>query len=228
MTIKLPRLPYELDALEPVISATTLRLHHGTHHRGYVKKVNALIKGTDLERESLDAIVRRTAPVAATDPASASIFNNAAQAWNHSFYWNSLRPANHGGGPLRELSRCLTEDLGGLGPFAEAFRAAALGVFGSGWVWLIVDNGALRICATSNADTPIAHGQVPLLVMDVWEHAYYLDHQARRDLYAAGVVDQLLNWDFAERNYLSWAGAGGAARNQADGSPQRRPSLQYR
>jgi Fe-Mn family superoxide dismutase len=208
MSVKLPRLAYELDALEPIISAATLRVHHGAHHRGYVKKLNTLIKGTGLDSESLEAIIRRSAPFSSSSSKSAAIFNNAAQAWNHSFYWSSLRPRNHGGGPHGELSRCVTTDFGGEEQFAQAFRAAALGVFGSGWVWLIVDEGMLRIVSTANADTPIAHGQVPLLVMDVWEHAYYLDHQSRRDVYAAGVVEQLFNWDFAERNFLHWAAAG--------------------
>ena len=212
MAVKLPRLPYELDALEPIISATTLQEHHGAHHRGYVKKLNALIKGTDLDSQSLEAIIDRSAPLASSDPKFASIFNNAAQAWNHAFYWNSLSPWNHGSAPHGELARCVTADFGDAGRFAEAFRAAALAVFGSGWVWLILDGGVLRIVSTANADTPIAHGQVPLLVMDVWEHAYYIDHRSRRDLYAAGVVDQLFNWDFAERNLLRALGDQGVGR----------------
>ena len=202
MPIKLPRLPYELDALEPIVSADTLRVHHGAHHRGYVKKLNTLIKGTDLDSQSLEVIIRRSAPFASSNPKSASVFNNAAQAWNHAFYWNSLRPARYGRGAHGELAQCVTAEFGGEEQFAEAFKATALGVFGSGWVWLIMDEGALRIVPTANADTPIAHGRAPLLVMDVWEHAYYLDHRSKRHVYAAGVVDQLFNWDFAERNFL--------------------------
>ena len=208
MAIKLPRLPYELDALAPIISAGALRAHHGAHHRGYVKKLNALIKGTELDSQGLEAIIRRSAPFASSAPRSASIFNNAAQAWNHAFYWNSLRPRTHGRGLQGELARCVATDFGCEEKFAEAFKAAALGVFGSGWVWLVADEDELRIVATANADTPIAHGRVPLLAMDVWEHAYYLDHRSRRDVYAAGVVDELFNWDFAERNFLQWVGAG--------------------
>ena len=224
MAVKLPRLPYELDALEPIISAATLREHHGAHHRGYVKKLNALIKGTDLDSQSLEAIIDCSAPLASSDPKSASVFNNAAQAWNHAFYWNSLRPWNHGRDPDGELARCVTADFGDAGRLAEAFRAAALAVFGSGWVWLILDEGVLRIVSTANADTPIVHGQVPLLVMDVWEHAYYIDRRSRRDLYAAGVVDHLFNWDFAERNLLrARAGDHGVGRPGPEASSGERP-----
>jgi Fe-Mn family superoxide dismutase len=209
MAVKLPRLPYELDALEPVISAATLHVHHGAHHRGYVKKLNTLIKGSDLDKQPLDVIVRRSAAFAAVDAKSAAVFNNAAQAWNHAFYWSSLRPSNHGHGPHGEISRCLEADFGGEERFAEAFIAAALGVFGWGWVWLVAYVGVLRIVPAATADTPMVHGQVPILVMDVWEHAYYLDHRSRRDVYAAGVVDKLLNWDFAERNLLRFMGEAG-------------------
>jgi superoxide dismutase, Fe-Mn family len=221
MPVKLPHLPYSLHALEPIISAATLRAHHGAHHRGYVKKLNTLIKGTDLDGQSLEVIVKRSAPFSSSSPRYASIFNNAAQSWNHAFYWNSLRPRNHGPGLHGELSRRVMIDFGGEVQLAEAFKSAALGVFGSGWVWLIVDEGILRIVSTPNADTPMAHGQVPLLVMDVWEHAYYLDHKSRRDAYAAGVVGELLNWDFAERNFLHWAGAGRVQKGREVHAPPR-------
>lgn len=201
MAITFPDLPYDYDALQPVISSATLKLHHGAHHRGYVDKLKALVKGSELENESLETIVRRSAWSAAVDRASRLIFNNAAQAWNHAFYWRSLRPKVLGGGPKGALASRLDADFGGQQRFSELFKTAALSVFGSGWVWLIEDSGLLRIQATANADTPIAHGHAPLLVLDVWEHAYYLDYQSRRVAYVEGAVDFLLDWEFAERNF---------------------------
>ena len=179
----LPPLPYNYDTLEPFISGATLKLHHGAHHRGYVDKLNALIKGTPLESASLEEIVKRS---------SGGVFNNAAQAWNHAFFWKSLRaPQDFSGRPSGLAAR-----------FADELKAAATGLFGSGWVWLVQESVSVRVVTTGNANTPIAHGQRPLLVIDVWEHAYYLDHQNRRDQYVSGVVDHLLNWEFAERNLL--------------------------
>jgi Fe-Mn family superoxide dismutase len=181
MTFTLPDLPYELHALEPVISSATLKLHHGAHHRGYVDKLNRLIKGTEFEGRSLDDLVRRS---------SGTIFNNAAQAWNHAFFWQSLRPAREPAAHQCSLAARFTAQL----------KTAAAGFFGSGWVWLAEQNGALSVIATANADNPLRRGLKPLLVIDLWEHAYYLDHQNRRDEYVNGVVDHLLNWEFAERN----------------------------
>lgn len=201
MPIAFPDLPYGYDALQPVISPATLQLHHGAHHRGYVDKLNALVKGSELDSAPLETIVRRSAWSAAVDPESRLIFNNAAQAWNHAFYWRSLRPKLPGGGPKGALAARLDADFGGPQRFNELFKTAALSVFGSGWVWLIEDGGHLRIQATANADTPIAHGHAPLLVLDVWEHAYYLDYQSRRVAYVEGAVDFLLDWEFAERNF---------------------------
>jgi Fe-Mn family superoxide dismutase len=201
MTIMLPGLPYDYDALQPVISTATLKLHHGAHHRGYVDKLNALVKGSALESASLETIVKRSAVTASSDSKSSAIFNNAAQAWNHAFYWRSLKPKVAGGRPAGALAARIDTDLGGHERFCELFKAAAAGVFGSGWVWLVESAGSLRIKATANADTPIAHGQLPLLVLDVWEHAYYLDHQSRRAAYVDGAVDFLLDWQFAERNF---------------------------
>ena len=175
-----------------MISAATLKLHHGAHHRGYVDKLNALIKGTDLAEASLESIVERSSGV---------IFNNAAQAWNHAFYWRSLRPKVSHGAPQGALAARIEADFGGQQRFGELFKAAAMGVFGSGWVWLVDAGGKLEIKPTANADTPIAHGQQPLLVLDVWEHAYYLDYQSRRLAYVEGAVDLLLDWEFAERNF---------------------------
>jgi superoxide dismutase, Fe-Mn family len=181
MTFKLPDLPYDLHALEPVISSATLKLHHGAHHRGYIDKLNRLVKGTDLEGLSLDEIVLRS---------SGAIFNNAAQAWNHEFFWSSLRPAREPAAHQCSLAA----------RFAEELKTAAAGFFGSGWIWLAEDKGSLRVTGTANAENPLRRGLKPLLVIDLWEHAYYLDHQNRRDVYVNGVVDRLLNWEFAERN----------------------------
>ena len=201
MTIRLPDLPYAYDALEPLISAATLKLHHGAHHRGYVDKLNGLIRGTPLENEALEAIVRRAAWEAHSNASSRAIFNNAAQAWNHAFYWQSLRPKVAGGRPQGALAERIDADFGGIDRFRELFKAAAAGVFGSGWAWLVEDDGILEIRVTANAETPIAHNQRPLLVLDVWEHAYYLDYQSRRAAYVDGAVDFLLDWEFAERNF---------------------------
>jgi Fe-Mn family superoxide dismutase len=180
MNILLPRLPYEYDALAPVISAATLELHHGAHHRAYVDKANALLKTSPLGGSSLEEIVRRS---------NGPLFNNAAQAWNHAFFWRSLRP--YATAPTQ--SHLKTR-------FAEQLKGAAIGLFGSGWVWLVEERGEVKVTATGNADTPIALGQKPLLAIDVWEHAYYLDHQNRREQYVAGVIEHLLDWEFAERN----------------------------
>jgi len=180
MSIELPPLPYPLDALEPFISATTLATHHGKHHRAYVEKTR-LLAGENAG--SLEDIITR----AAGDAAQQALFNNAAQAWNHAFYWRSLRP--RGGAVPQKFSK-----------YVQELKSAAAGHFGSGWAWLVRDGGEVKVVATANADTPLVHGQVPLLVIDVWEHAYYLDHQERRAAYVDAVVDHLLNWDFAEAN----------------------------
>ncbi len=180
MPIELPALPYPLDALEPFISARTLATHHGKHHRAYVEKTRLLAgEGAGL----LEDIVVRSA----ADPAKKALFNNAAQAWNHAFYWRSLRPK--GGAVPRDFSRYLQE-----------LKTAASGHFGSGWAWLVREGAELKVVTTANAATPLAHGQVPLLAIDVWEHAYYLDHQERRAAYVDAVVDHLLDWDFAQAN----------------------------
>ena len=200
MPIQLPNLPFAHNALEPFISEATLRAHHGKHHRGYVDKVNALVGNTDLAGSTLEAIVEQSALRLPSDAAMVSLFNNAAQAWNHAFYWNSLRPVG-GHGPDGALAARIRADFGDQASFATHFKAAATTLFGSGWAWLVFNGAALRIVTTSNADTPLVHGQTPLLVIDVWEHAYYLDHQERRVAYVAGVVDNLLNWEFASRNF---------------------------
>jgi superoxide dismutase, Fe-Mn family len=206
MSIELPNLEYGYDALAPVVSESTLRTHHGKHHRGYVDKLNALIRDTDLAGRSLEGIVRHAARRKVADPAMVAVFNNAAQAWNHAFHWNSLRPAG-GGAPYGALADRIAIDFDGPTAFAAAFKSTAAGHFGSGWAWLVLDQGILKIVTTSNADTPILRDQAPLLVIDVWEHAYYLDYRERRAAYVAGVVDQLLDWDFAARNFARSGGS---------------------
>ena len=198
MSIHLPALPYDYDSLEPVISAATLKLHHGAHHRSYVDKLNALVA----DESDLEAIIRRTVRPAATDARARAVFNNAAQAWNHAFYWRSLRPQGRSG-PQGRLAERIAADYGSRESFVEQLKGAALGVFGSGWTWLVEEKGTLRIICTANADTPLVYGQTPLLVLDVWEHAYYLDYQSRRAQYVSAVVDRLLNWDFAEANLIA-------------------------
>lgn len=201
MPIELPALAYPYDALEPFISNATLNTHHGKHHRAYVEKVNALTAGTPLASQTLEAIVRSSdQPRDAADPAMTAVFNNAAQAWNHAFYWQSLRQQG-GAGPQAALAARIQADFGGHGRLADALKSAATGHFGSGWAWLVVHDNTLQVVTTTNADTPIVRGQTPLLVIDVWEHAYYLDHQERRAAYVAAVVDHLLDWEFASRNF---------------------------
>jgi Fe-Mn family superoxide dismutase len=196
MTFELPKLPYALDALEPHISATTLKVHYGKHHRAYVDKANLLIAGTEFERRSLQEVITATA----TQKKYQSLFNNAAQAWNHGFYWNSMSPGA-GGEPGGAIADRLAVDFQSFGAFREAFKTAAIDHFGSGWAWLVLDEGRLKIAATANADTPIAHGKTAILAMDLWEHAYYLDYQNQRPSYVENFLGKLANWDFAGHNY---------------------------
>ena len=203
MSIELPSLPYAYDALEPVISSATLKTHHGAHHRAYVDKVNTLVRDTPVADSSLETIMQWSARGAAND-GSVAIFNNAAQAWNHTFYWRSLRPAGEKGArPRGRLAALIASGFGSYGGFVDAFKSAATSHFGSGWAWLIINQGMLDIVTTSNADTPIVHGQTPLLVIDVWEHAYYLDYKERRAAYVENVVNDLLDWEFADRNFAA-------------------------
>lgn len=205
MRFGLPDLPYAYDALEPHISQKTLEIHHGRHHRAYLDKTAALIANTPLAGKSLEQII----VVTAGDAERRALFQNAAQAWNHAFYWQSLRP--RGGRPDAALAARLDADLGGYDRFVEQFGAAATGQFGSGWAWLVLDNGKLKITRSANADTPLAHGAVPLLTLDVWEHAYYLDYQNRRADYVTAAVRHLLNWDFAAANLRRHEAASAAA-----------------
>lgn len=195
MAIVLPALPFEKNALEPFISSQTLDYHYGKHHNTYVVNLNNLIKDTELETKSLESIILLTAE----DGAKTAIFNNAAQVWNHTFYWNSLAP-NGGGEPTGTIGSMIDTDFGSYDNFAKVFKEAALTQFGSGWAWLVVDNKKLSIIKTSNADTPLARGITPLLCIDVWEHAYYLDYKNARADYTDAVIKNLLNWEFANKN----------------------------
>ncbi|MBK8096816.1 MAG: superoxide dismutase [Planctomycetes bacterium] len=195
MPIELPSLPYALDALAPHISAQTLSIHHGKHHQAYVTNGNKLIDGTEFATMALEAIVKATAGKAD----KAGIFNNAAQVWNHTFYWHSMKPAG-GGKPGGAIADKIAADFGSYEKFVELFSQAGATQFGSGWAWLSLRAGKLEIGKTPNAETPLTTGAVPLLTMDVWEHAYYLDFQNRRPDYIKTFLDKLVNWDFANAN----------------------------
>ena len=195
MAINLPELPYAKDVLSPYISANTLEFHHGKHHKTYVDNLNKLIAGTDLEAKSLEEIIK----IAVKDPAKVGIFNNAAQSWNHSFYWKCLKPQG-GGVPTGAIAAKINATFDSHDKFVEELKNAGTTQFGSGWAWLVMDGSDLKITKTPNADTPLAHGQKALLTIDVWEHAYYLDYQNRRPDYLGAVIQNLINWDFVNAN----------------------------
>lgn len=196
MAIELPPLPYDKNALAPHITAETLEFHHGKHHNAYVVNLNNLIKGTDLENKSLEEIIK----ISAGDASKAGIFNNSAQIWNHTFYWNSMKP-NGGGKPTGAIAAKIDADLGGYEKFVELFTAAATTQFGSGWAWLVLNkDGKLEVTKTPNADLPMAHGQKALLTIDVWEHAYYIDFRNLRPKYIGTFLESLVNWDFVNAN----------------------------
>jgi superoxide dismutase, Fe-Mn family len=195
-SISLPPLPYPEDALAPVVSARTLTFHHGKHHKAYVDKVNELVQGTEFEARTLESIIMATA--GKSD--KSELFNNAAQAWNHDFYWRSLKPKG-GGKPDKAMADQIDAAFGGYDAFKKQFIEAAVKQFGSGWAWLVADGHSLKIVKTSNAELPLTKGLVPLLTIDVWEHAYYLDYQNKRPDYAEAVIDKLLNWEFAAKNF---------------------------
>jgi Fe-Mn family superoxide dismutase len=184
----LPALPYVEDALEPVLSAETLTLHHDKHHRKYVDTMNQLLEKEPLQASSLEEVVRSS---------KGKLFNNAAQAWNHEFYWHSLSPKRRR--PAGALLHKLEKDFGSYERFADEFAATANGQFGSGWAWLVNKEGKLQVMATANADTPMAHGIKCLLTVDVWEHAYYVDYRNERERYVSAILNHL-NWEFAENN----------------------------
>ncbi|NKI19412.1 superoxide dismutase [Fe] [Spongiibacter sp. KMU-166] len=195
MAFELPALPYDKNALEPHISAETLEFHHGKHHNAYVTKLNELVPGTEYEGKTLEEIIKTS---------SGGLFNQAAQVWNHTFYWNSLSP-NGGGAPTGDLAAAIDKAFGSLDEFKKAFNAKAVGNFGSGWTWLVKNSdGSLEIVNTDDADTPIAReGQTPLLTADVWEHAYYIDYRNARPKYLEEGFWNLVNWEFAAANFAA-------------------------
>ena len=195
MTYELPPLPYADTALEPIYSAKTISFHHGKHHKAYVDNLNKLVANTRIDGLPLESVI----DIAAKNSEMTGVFNNAAQIWNHTFFWNSMKPGG-GGKPSGALAKMIDEAFGSYEKFAEQFKAAAVGRFGSGWAWLVVDDGVLKIVSTPNAETPITKGQTPLITVDVWEHAYYLDYQNRRPDFVQAFLDKLVNWDFAAAN----------------------------
>jgi Fe-Mn family superoxide dismutase len=191
----LPPLPYALNALEPVISANTLAVHHGKHHQAYVDKLNELVAGTAFADLTLEALIMQTAG----KQEHTGIFNNAAQAWNHAFYWRCLKPVGGESIPAT-LSKMIEESFGDLDALKRDFAKAAIEQFGSGWAWLVLDGAKLRIVSTGNANVPLPDHLRPVLTLDVWEHAYYLDYQNRRPDHVHAVLDKLINWEFAAAN----------------------------
>ncbi len=194
MPIALPPLPWAENSLAPVISAQTIAFHYGKHHKGYVENLNKLVAGTPLADLSLEAIIKESFAQSKT-----AIFNNAAQVWNHSFYWHSLKP-NGGGEPPAALRDKMIDAFGGVAECKKALAEAAMSQFGSGWAWLVAEGGKLKVIRTPNAETPLTGPAKPLLTIDVWEHAYYLDYQNRRADYVQAVLDKLINWEFALQN----------------------------
>jgi Fe-Mn family superoxide dismutase len=195
MTFELPSLPYADTALEPYYSAKTFSFHHGKHHKAYVDNLNKLLPGSPFENSTLEAIILAVAG----DPTKAGFFNNAAQVWNHTFFWHCMKPGG-GGAPNGALADRINAAFGSYEKFAEQFKAAAVGRFGSGWAWLVLDGGELKIMSTPNAETPMTGGKKALLTVDVWEHAYYLDYQNRRPDFVQTFLDHLVNWDFVAAN----------------------------
>jgi len=196
---QLPPLPYSQNALQPYISSKTLGFHHGKHHKGYVEKFNELIKGTPMADQTLEQVIKDAFHPTEKTP----LFNNAAQIWNHSFFWKSMRPKG-GGKPKGKIKEKLDATFGNVEKFKEEFVKQAVSLFGSGWAWLAIEGDKLKIVQTKDADTPLVHGATPLLTplltIDVWEHSYYLDYQNRRKDYVTAVLDHLINWEFAEEN----------------------------
>jgi superoxide dismutase, Fe-Mn family len=197
MAFELPALPYDMNALESSgMSAKTLEFHYGKHHKAYVDNLNKLIQDTDLAGKSLEEVI-----VTSSKEGKAGIFNNAAQVWNHTFYWNGIKP-NGGGAPTGMLAEAIAASFGSFDKFKEDFKNAGATQFGSGWAWLVKEGETLKITKTPNAENPLIHtGQVPLLTMDVWEHAYYLDFQNSRPNFMQNFVDHLINWDVVAQNF---------------------------
>jgi superoxide dismutase, Fe-Mn family len=190
MPFSLPELPYAKDALAPHLTAETLEFHHGKHHNAYVVNLNKLLEGKPEAEKSLEEIILGS---------EGGVFNNAAQIWNHTFYWSSMKPGG-GGEPTGDLKAAIDRDFGSFAKFKEEFSAAAATQFGSGWAWLVVKDGKLSVTKTANADLPMKHGQTALLTCDVWEHAYYIDYRNARPKYVETFLNHLANWDFAAAN----------------------------
>ncbi|MGP1253348.1 MAG: superoxide dismutase [Kiloniellales bacterium] len=196
MPFQLPELPYAKDALEPHYSAKTLEFHHGKHHNAYITKTNELIAGTDLEGKSVEEVI-----AAAKSKGDKMLFNQSAQIWNHTFFWHGMKPGG-GGAPSGAVGEAIDKAFGSYADFISQFKAKAAGNFGSGWTWLVKTGDGVEIVNTDDADTPLAHdGMTPLLTVDVWEHAYYLDYQNRRPDYVQSFFDNLVNWDFVNDNF---------------------------
>ncbi len=191
MDFTLPPLPYSKDALAPAISQETLDFHYGKHHQGYMNKLKAALEGTPEAEKGLEEIVRS---------ASGGTFNNAAQVWNHTFFWHSMKPGGGGRPPTGDVADAITRDFGGYDAFRAEFKKKGLGRFGSGWVWLVQDGGKLSVVDTPNAETPLTSSATPLLTCDVWEHAYYIDYRNDRGQFLEVFLDRLLNWDFVAQN----------------------------
>jgi Fe-Mn family superoxide dismutase len=198
MAYELPALPYDYTALDPYISKSTLEFHHDKHHAAYVNNYNGLVKDTPFDNQAIEEVIKAVAG----DASKAGIFNNAAQAWNHTFYWNSIKP-NGGGTPTGALADKITADFGSFEAFVDEFKKAGATQFGSGWAWLVLDGGTLKVTKTGNAENPLTTGATPLLTMDVWEHAYYLDYQNRRPDYINDFLTKLVNWDFVSANFAA-------------------------
>lgn len=199
MAFELPELPYASNALaNGNMSADTFSFHHAKHHAAYVTNLNKLIDGTEFANKSLEEII----VASFKDPTKAGLFNNAAQVWNHTFFWSCMKP-NGGGEPVDALAEKIAADFGSFDKFRDEFKNAAATQFGSGWAWLVLENGKLKVTKTGNAETPLVHGQKALLTLDVWEHAYYLDFQNRRPDYIANFLDKLVNWEFVAQNLAS-------------------------
>jgi Fe-Mn family superoxide dismutase len=196
MAFKLPELPYAYEALEPFMSRETLEYHHDKHHKTYVETANTLIEGTGLEGRTLEEVITASH----RDPKLKKLFNNAAQHWNHTEFWKSMAPNGGGSAPGR-VQRGIDADLGGMDKFRKDFVAAGVATFGSGWVWLTLENGRLEIVSTSNAENPVALGKTALLTCDVWEHAYYIDYRNQREKFLTAFVDHLINWDHVAERY---------------------------
>lgn len=190
MDFEVPALPYAKNALAPVMSEETLNYHYDKHHKGYMTKLKGLIDGKPEGSKSLEEVVKT---------ASGGVFNNAAQVWNHTFFWNSMKPAG-GGEPTGDLKDLLVRDFGGLDKFSEEFSAKGMAQFGSGWAWLVLDGGKAKVVTTANAETPLTSAAKPLLTCDVWEHAYYIDYRNDRAAFLAVFLEKLVNWDFAAQN----------------------------